>query len=83
LLARDERNDFTKNITLGNHTIVAAGAVVTKSFPEGYCILAGNPAKIIKLIDPDEVVEYENRYKYHGYIPAHKFTTWRKKNLKI
>lgn len=35
-------------VTLGPHTTVGAGSVVTKSFPEGYCIIAGNPAKKIK-----------------------------------
>ena len=37
-------------VELGNNTIVAAGAVVTKSFPQGYVVLAGVPAKIIKEI---------------------------------
>lgn len=35
-------------VVLGPHTIVGAGAVVTKSFPEGYCVVAGNPARKIK-----------------------------------
>ena len=35
-------------VTLGNHTVVGAGAVVTKSFPRGYCVIGGNPARIIK-----------------------------------
>lgn len=35
-------------IHLGPHTVVGAGAVVTKSFPEGWCVLVGNPAKKIK-----------------------------------
>lgn len=35
-------------VELGPHTVVGAGSVVTKSFPEGYCIIAGNPAKIIR-----------------------------------
>lgn len=35
-------------VILGDHTIVGAGAIVTKSFEEGSCVLAGNPAKIIK-----------------------------------
>jgi acetyltransferase-like isoleucine patch superfamily enzyme len=35
------------NITVGNHVIVAAGSVVTKDVPDN-CIVAGNPAKIIK-----------------------------------
>ena len=38
-------------VTLGANTIVGAGSVVTKSFPEGKCIIAGNPAKVIKNLD--------------------------------
>ncbi len=38
-------------VELGDNTIVGANSVVTKSFKEGYCVLAGNPAKIIKKID--------------------------------
>ena len=39
-------------VELGEHTIVAAGAVVTKSFPEGNQIIGGNPAQVIKKIEP-------------------------------
>lgn len=35
-------------VTLGERTIVGAGSIVTKSFPEGHCIIAGNPARIIR-----------------------------------
>lgn len=35
-------------VTLGEHTVVGAGSIVTKSFPEGYCVIVGNPAKKIK-----------------------------------
>jgi acetyltransferase-like isoleucine patch superfamily enzyme len=55
-------------VTLGDHTIVAAGAVVTKKFEEGYCVVAGNPARIIKILDKSLCVEKQNRYKYRGYI---------------
>jgi len=35
-------------VLLGEKTIVGAGSVVTKSFPDGNCIVAGNPAKVIR-----------------------------------
>lgn len=34
-------------VTLGNHVFVAAGSVVTKSFPDN-CMIGGNPARIIR-----------------------------------
>ena len=39
-------------VILGEHTVVGAGAIVTHSFPEGYLVLAGNPAREIKKLDP-------------------------------
>ena len=36
------------DIKIGDNAIIGAGAIVTKSFP-GDSIIAGNPAKIIKL----------------------------------
>lgn len=39
-------------VELGNHIVVAAGAVVNKSFPEGNCVIGGVPAKIIKKLGP-------------------------------
>lgn len=35
-------------VTLGPKTTVGANAVVTKSFPDGHQIIAGNPAKLIR-----------------------------------
>ena len=37
-------------VKIGAHTVVAAGAVVTKSFDEGNQIIGGNPAKVIKTL---------------------------------
>ncbi|WP_241156048.1 acyltransferase [Adlercreutzia sp. ZJ154] len=34
-------------VVLGENTVVAAGAVVTKSFPEGRCTIGGVPAKVL------------------------------------
>lgn len=41
-------------VILGDHTVVGAGSIVTKSFPEGNVIIAGNPAKIIRHLESDE-----------------------------
>jgi acetyltransferase-like isoleucine patch superfamily enzyme len=38
-------------VRLGDHCIVGAGSIVTKSYPEGYCVLAGSPAQVIKRLD--------------------------------
>jgi acetyltransferase-like isoleucine patch superfamily enzyme len=38
-------------VELGEHTIVAAGAVVTKSFPDSNQLLAGNPATVVKKLE--------------------------------
>jgi acetyltransferase-like isoleucine patch superfamily enzyme len=39
-------------VKLGNHIVVAAGAVVTKSFLQNDIVLAGVPARIIKELPP-------------------------------
>jgi len=41
---------ITAGVTLGKHSVVAAGAVVTKDIPP-YSIAAGNPARVIKQYD--------------------------------
>jgi acetyltransferase-like isoleucine patch superfamily enzyme len=41
-------------VELGDFTIVGAGSVVTKSFTDGYCVIAGNPATIIKHLNKTE-----------------------------
>lgn len=40
-------------VRLGDFTIVGAGAVVTKSFEDGHCVLAGNPAKVIRQLSKE------------------------------
>lgn len=41
-------------VILGNHTVVGALSIVTHSFPEGNCLIAGNPARKIRdLVDLD------------------------------
>lgn len=44
-------------VTLGDHTVVGAGAVVSRSFPEGHCIVAGSPARVIRQLNIEPVSE--------------------------
>ena len=68
-------------VVLGPRTIVGAGSVVTKSFPEGYCVLAGNPAKIVRTLDKDLFEKERMEIEYYGYIREDKFPSYMKKNL--
>jgi acetyltransferase-like isoleucine patch superfamily enzyme len=54
------RATILAGVELGEHTIVAAGAVVTKSFKEGNCIIGGVPARKIK-----EINEYKSSINYY------------------
>lgn len=74
------------NTVLGDFTIVQAGSVVKDSFAEGYCVIAGNPAKIIKQFSPESrhlFERYRAEYEYNGFIPARKFEKWRRDNIWI
>ena len=74
---------ITAGVTLGPRTIVAAGAVVTKSFPDGFCILAGVPAKVIKYLDKEKFEPWHYEKENYGYITKEKFEYNRKKYLDI
>lgn len=48
-----------KSVTIGRGSIVAAGAVVTKSCPP-YSIIGEVPAKLIKMrFSPEQIIEHE------------------------
>jgi serine acetyltransferase len=38
------------DITIGDHVLIGAGSVVIKDVPSN-CVIAGNPAKIIRRLD--------------------------------
>ena len=64
---------ITAGVELGPRTIVAAGAVVTKSFPEGFCVLAGVPAKKIKDLDKEQFKPWTFENEYYGFVPKEEF----------
>lgn len=69
-------------VTLGPSTIVGAGSVVTKSFPEGYCVIGGNPARLLKKLDMGAVkMPYHPEYK--GYIPIRDFEKERRRYIDV
>lgn len=40
-------------VSVGKHSIVGAGSVVTKDVPD-YVVVVGNPARVIRTLDPDK-----------------------------
>ncbi|NDC76828.1 MAG: acyltransferase [Chitinophagia bacterium] len=70
-------------VELGDFTIVAAGSVVTQSFSEGYCVLAGNPAVITRRLDPGQCVRYNHRYPYVGFVKKKDFESYRRRKLLV
>ena len=68
-------------VELGDYTIVAAGSIVTKSFKEGYQIIGGNTAKIIKKLSRKDCVCHKSKFEYVGYIKKSEFSKFRKNNL--
>lgn len=70
-------------VELGPRTIVASNAVVTKSFPEGNCVLAGVPAKKIKDLESDKVVKYISDREYYGMLPSNQFPEKLRKYLDV
>jgi len=40
-------------VCVGDHSVVAAGSIVTKSFPEK-CLIAGNPARLVRSISASD-----------------------------
>lgn len=40
------------DVTIADHVVIGAGSVVTKSIEQSWCVIAGNPAKVVKDLKP-------------------------------
>jgi len=74
---------ITAGVELGSRTIVAAGSVVTKSFPEGFCVIGGVPAKLIKQLDKDKFVPWHEEEEWYGYYTKKEFSKKRRKFIDL
>jgi acetyltransferase-like isoleucine patch superfamily enzyme len=75
-------------VVLGEFTTVAAGSIVTNSFPQGYCVVSGNPAAIVedyseKMNLKEKFLHYKNEFEYNGFIPSIQFEAFRKEYLSL
>jgi acetyltransferase-like isoleucine patch superfamily enzyme len=56
-------------VTIGDHCIIGAGAIVTKSVP-ACCVVAGNPARVIRGVNREELEEFKRAMLNDEYIGA-------------
>ena len=70
-------------VHLGDFTIVGANAVVTKSFEEGHCVVAGNPARLIRKLPVESCTRHRSRNEYNGFIPHAEFAEFRRRFLRL
>ena len=58
------------NVTIGDGAVIGARAVVTKDVPP-FCVVMGNPAKIVKKVAfPEEMIEQVGEDQYRKYLEA-------------
>lgn len=55
-------------VSLGQHTVVAANSVVVAGKYPPYCVLAGNPAKVVKNLNKTDCVKWKPTSSMHGYF---------------
>jgi acetyltransferase-like isoleucine patch superfamily enzyme len=60
-------------VKIPNYCVIGAGSVVTKSVKECGSVLVGNPAKLIKKLNVNNVVEFKSEYEYVGFIKSKEF----------
>ena len=64
-----------KGVTIGENSIVGAGAIVVNSVPAN-CVVAGNPARVVKHLDPEETFTTRAAFFSDPARLAREFMAW-------
>jgi acetyltransferase-like isoleucine patch superfamily enzyme len=67
-----DRATICKGVHIGKNSIIGASAVVTKDVPDN-SIAAGNPAQIVKRLDPDEKITTRSQWLADPAKLSHEF----------
>ena len=70
-----------KGTTIGENSIVGAGAIVVEDVPEN-CIVAGNPARVVRQLDPNETFRTRAHWYADPATLAREFVKWEQAVLK-
>ncbi len=69
-----------KGVTIGENSIIGAGAIVVDSVPPN-CVAAGNPARVVKTLDPEEALTTRAAFFSDPVKLARDFVEWEQTNL--
>jgi len=64
-----------KGVTIGENSIIGAGAIVVEDVPDN-CIAAGNPATVVKHLDPNEPFTTRSHWYEDPARLARQFIQW-------
>jgi acetyltransferase-like isoleucine patch superfamily enzyme len=70
-----------KGVEIGENSIIGAGAIVVDSVPPN-CIAVGNPAKVVRRLDPDETFTTREHWYADPSKLARDFVAWEQAVLK-
>ena len=70
-----------KGVTIGENSIIGAGAIVVESVSAN-CVAAGNPARVVKRLDPDERFTTRAQFYSDPGKLAREFMAWEQAMLK-
>jgi len=70
-----------KGVTIGENSIVGAGAIVVSSIPAN-SVAVGNPARVVRQLDPNENFKTRSHWYADPARLAHEFMRWEQAVLK-